>query len=362
MEKYHKYKYILSEIYFCPTLAKAAYGKFMSPEPDEVTGEDRTGLFLVPFEQPPFPSKEFLAKEGINNVGDLIFVKYCYDEREILRVDEKGKLKQNLQHSVTKVKDSTIPKNDVCSRTKQKPTSNASKNGLLGNLLGRQEQTNRNLLAVPSKRRSNQNAMSNDKYKNDTHDSIPQQEKNLQAPIFITSNQLISKFRSKIEKELLSFASSSQTEIKVEINLAKETRSLNDIDEKAKVTMDVLKFIVFEQTEEIGEDEWVATKEPSEFMDEAKIAIYKAGHAPAEVIEELNKGEIPDEERQQQRAIRDAFNREEKKKAKLEEEKNVKKASEQNREVKRLNNVKRDRRSIEEIQRDMMSNVKRSRS
>ena len=47
----------------------------------------------------------------------------------------------------------------------------------------------------------------------------------------------------------------------------------------------------------------MAIKEPSEFMDEFVIAVYKEGAAPPEVLEELNKGELPDEVRGQQQAI-----------------------------------------------------------
>ena len=66
--------------------------------------------------------------------------------------------------------------------------------------------------------------------------------------------------------------------------------------------MEILKYIVYEQAEEVN-DEWIAHKEPSEFMDEATIAIYKEGEAPPEVLEDMNKADLPDEIKGQQRAI-----------------------------------------------------------
>jgi type IV secretory pathway VirB10-like protein len=68
------------------------------------------------------------------------------------------------------------------------------------------------------------------------------------------------------------------------------------------VTMEVMKYIVYEQAEEVNE-EWIAHKEPSEFMDEVVIVIYKEGEAPPEVLEDVNKAELPDEIRGQQQAL-----------------------------------------------------------
>ena len=38
-------------------------------------------------------------------------------------------------------------------------------------------------------------------------------------------------------------------------------------------------------------DAWIAHKEPSEFIDQVTICIYKEGAAPPEVLEEVNQGE-----------------------------------------------------------------------
>lgn len=335
---------------FLKSRKKAAFGNFISPQPDEVTGEDRKGLILVPYEQPPYPSKDVLMKENVSQVGDLIFVKYCLNASDILM--PKGSME-------TKGKSNPVS-NDVSNR-QVRPINGAKKNkvlvankssGLLGSILGTQERTNRNLEAVPQQRKrknSQVGIMEN-------NNSRENQSQDFGTRVFATSNQVINNFRTKIEKKMQSFASSPSTETKIPISIAEEIKSLESTDEKLKVTMEILKYVVYEQVEEIGEDRWVADKEPSEFVDEAIIAVYKAGYAPQEVLEELNRGEMPDEAKQQQRAMREALNRVELKKVKMVEEENLKKATDQTKEVKRLNNVKRDRRSIEEIQRDMMCN------
>ena len=112
--------------------------------------------------------------------------------------------------------------------------------------------------------------------------------------------------------------------------------------------------------EEINEA-WIAAKEPGEFMDEAIIAVYKEGYAPEEVLEDINKGEVPDEVRQEQRAMRQQRDREESRKLKMLQEQNLKKATGKDDGVAALNTNKRDRRSQEEIQRDMGIPSKRSR-
>jgi hypothetical protein len=349
--------------------AKAAYGKFESPYPDEVTGDERTALLLVPFEQPLFPSKEVLQKEDVSSVSDLIFIKYCLDETEILT--QTNNTQPQIQQHPTKPKQQMRPvKQQQQQQQQQRPAvkqkSSLGGCGLLGNLLGTQERTNRHLQAVPTKRRAESTISSLGSSgsatapNNSMNGGSSQKAGNTGENFFSTSNQVVANFRTKIEKKLAAFESSTETQIKIPISQAEETRLLHSMEEKAKVTMDVLKYIVYEQTEEIGQDEWVAAKEHSEFMDEAIIAIYKAGCAPEEVLEELNKGELPDEAKGQQRFMMEALNREEKKKAKMVEENNMKRAFGQNNEVKRLNNVKRDRRSIEEIQRDMMNDAKRA--
>ena len=77
--------------------------------------------------------------------------------------------------------------------------------------------------------------------------------------------------------------------IKIPISQAEHTRNLNDA-QKEKVGMEIIKFIVYEQSEEVGEGHnWTCYKEPSEFMDEAIFAVYKEGHVPKDVLEDMMK-------------------------------------------------------------------------
>lgn len=149
---------------------------------------------------------------------------------------------------------------------------------------------------------------------------------------------------------MLDFDSCSETVVKVRIVLSDMQKGLNDED-KARINMDVLQYIVYEAAEECNE-EWVAHKEPSEFLDLSIIAIYKEGHAPEEALEELNRVEMTEDMIGEQRAMQEQHRR----KA-LEENKNIdavhKKALEEDAGeygVEALNTNKRDRRTIEEIQ------------
>ena len=124
--------------------------------------------------------------------------------------------------------------------------------------------------------------------------------------------------------------------------------------------MEILKFVVYEQAEEVNE-EWIAHKEPSEFMDEAVIAIYKEGEAPPEVLEEINKGELPDEVRGQQRALSEQLSKQQQQKASKNDVALQRQAlargnadDDEDDDIAALNVVKRDRRTIEEIQREQI--------
>ena len=77
-------------------------------------------------------------------------------------------------------------------------------------------------------------------------------------------------FNTKTQKALIY---NSKTEQSGGTVIAEITKNL-DSDQKRNVTMDVLKYIVYEQTEEIGEDNWIAAKEASDYMDEVIISVY----------------------------------------------------------------------------------------
>jgi len=133
-------------------------------------------------------------------------------------------------------------------------------------------------------------------------------------------------------------------------------------EEMERVTMDVLKFAVYEQVEEVGLDRWIAAKEPSEFVDECVINVYKEGHCPPEVLEDVNKGELPDEIKGQARHLVEAQSKAIQRKDKKKDEELFKQSNMgggDNMNV--LNTNKRDRRTLEQIQKDMGGDGKRGR-
>jgi hypothetical protein len=112
---------------------------------------------------------------------------------------------------------------------------------------------------------------------------------------------VLADFRSDMEQQMLDFDISAASELKVALSLAKYQVGLTDTD-KARVTMEILKYMVYEAAEEVNEA-WIALKEASDFVDEVTIGVYKEGAAPPEVLEEYNQGELPEEMRAQQRAL-----------------------------------------------------------
>ena len=135
---------------------------------------------------------------------------------------------------------------------------------------------------------------------NDTNDDMPVMSMPAAAAtITKTAGAVLNEFRNDMEQKMLDFDVSAESEMKIPISLAEYTAWLS-VDDKERVTMEVLKYMVMEAAEDVNE-EWITYKEPSEFMDEATIAVYKEGCAPPEVLEEVNKAELPDEVIQQQK-------------------------------------------------------------
>ena len=310
---------------------KAAFGKFESPHPDEVTGKLNVAIFLVPFQQPRFSTDG----QDVSN-ADLIFVKYCLDEN-LTKVELKLKPKPIMRAPQQRMQRNDPSQQQMSTSTSSKGTSSKVGSGLLGNLLGATHRTNQHLDTVPARKKEKQSSQI------DT----------------LSSGQVVNKFRDKVEQILKEFGSSTKTEVVISISMADITREMTSMEEKSQVSLKVLEFVVNEAVEEINE-EWTPYKEPGEFMDEANIVVYKAGCCPPEVMEDLNRGEIPDEVKQEQRAMREAREREEKKKLRMLEEKNQKNAS-KHVGISMLNMAKRDRRSIEEIQNDMVDGQKKAR-
>lgn len=122
-----------------------------------------------------------------------------------------------------------------------------------------------------------------------------------------TAQEVFAEFRQFCQDQMLDFDMANEQILKIPITLSEYTVDLLP-DEKPKVTMELLKYMIYEACEEVNE-EWIPYKEPSEFIDEAVIVIYKEGAAPPEVLEDLNRGELPDEVIGQQRAIAEARQR-----------------------------------------------------
>lgn len=168
-----------------------------------------------------------------------------------------------------------------------------------------------------------------------------------------SAQQVMAEFRQKMSEKMLDFDISSEGVLRVSINPSEYHKDLATLADKAKITMEILKYMVYESVEEVNED-WIAHKEPSEFMDEATIAVYKEGEAPAEVLEEVNKGELPDEIRGQQRAMQ----AEQQKQAEMKEKSMAQKKARQalaeraadDDDTEVLNQNKRDRRTVAEYQ------------
>lgn len=213
------------------------------------------------------------------------------------------------------------------------PASN-KRSGILGNLLGAQKRINKHMehSAKPKK--------------------APVAAAAAADPDRRTAQQVLSEFREKMEQEMLDFDSCGEVEFKTRIVLSESQKGLNDED-KARITMDVLKYIVYEAAEECNE-EWIANKEPSEFMDECVIAVYKEGHAPDDVLEEVNRVELTEDMRGEQFAMSEANKKKSaNQEAKIDQERFKQAVQQEADEIAALNSNKRDRRTIEEIQRDL---------
>ena len=323
-------------------------------------------LLVVPFDPPPLPLDKL--PDGID-MNQVLFVKYLRDKNmlktkkgsdgsdaakmiEQQKLLEQQKKQQKLiqqqkekQMKIQQQRKVPIPQKKTPIPTSQSSSSTNKKvgggSGLLGNLLGKQRKT-------------------------ETHLDLVRGEKTSEMAYDPTTGAAgcINAFRTKISTELEQFKSNPTLHIhKITISLSELIRSV-PTSERDKVTLDVFKFTVYEQVEEVGMDKWIAAKEPTEyFMDECIINVYKEGHCPPDVLEDINKAELPDEIKGATRHIVDtqskAIQRKEAKKHAL---LNKETGGEDN--VVVLNSNKRDRRTLEQIQKDLeeeSEDVKRSR-
>lgn len=293
-------------------------------------------LLVVPFDPPSPPEGE--------DASQLLFVKYISDERRLRKKAElnQQQQQQKQQHQRQQQQQQQQQKQATRPAGQNRPPAKAAApkkagglgGGLLGSLLGAQRRTDNHLSVVraPPKKTLGIDDLA----------------------MAGGATGAISDFRSKVEEKLLAFQKDmSMNETKINITL---TKLISDVpaEERDRVTMDIFKYIVYEQVEEVGMDKWVAAKEPTDFIDEVNISVYKEGHCPPEVLEDMNKGDLPDEVKGHAQYLTESKNKIEQQKEKKRDELLQQKAmgSVSEWDTSALNKNKRDRRSMEQIQND----------
>jgi hypothetical protein len=359
-------------------------------------------ILVVPYDPPPIPTEIMMnVKDG----NQLLFVKYLKDASILQKNKESRKCsssnnigqssndalpktqhqdmklnhqqkqqQQQQQQQKTNNQHLTAPQgqstqhNQSSSTTTiittmvsggKKTTKGGGGGGLLGNLLGAKRKTETALDMVRTSTKKSSTAT--------TDDDV--------TTLFDPTSAAgcINTFRTKIMSDLTMFKSQSTVHVtKIPILLSTVIKPITSHDEREKITMDVLRFAIYEQVEEVGEDTWIAVKEPTDFIDECIIVVYKAGYCPPEILMEMNKGELPTEIRGAVQYMAQAETKAmERKGKKLQEAvlKNSGKMKDQQQQqfddnVVILNTNKRDRRTLEQIQKDLLDedeDVKRNR-
>jgi hypothetical protein len=310
------------------------------------TSSNGKAILVIPFDPPLMPS-ELVLPNGVDK-SEVIFVKYLRDENILKRNDTSGtqKLQQQkvehktmMQEHQPRQQQRNVSQNQSCGQTQknlpieqrvQRLSSN-NKGGCLGKLLGAQRRTESHLDMVMPRKGCN-------------HATL---DPNTGAA------GCINQFRKRITKELELFKSDPTACIaKFPISHACLIKNVPP-EEQDKVTISVFKFTVYEQVDEIGMGQWVAAKEPSEFLDECVIAVYKNGHCPADVLDEINRGDLPDEIKGQARHMVESQSKAIERKGKKQDEQIVKDTIVGEHNVVVLNTNKRDRRTLEQIQKDL---------
>jgi len=418
---------------------KAAYGIFTSPRPDPTTGKTRVNkaLFIIPFDPPPFPSSFSKQEDPSLDTSNYIFVRYCLDgvnqllSRNPIRkndshTDHPPTKKQQQQYTHT-TKLQLIPvQPTITSQEQQQHTlqsiksisssipsvqsnnlknhKNSMMNGFLGKLVSKQEKTQHILSTVITPLSS---STSTKKRTKDLLVSTSTITATTEDGIFQTAQQVIQAFRLEIQEKLQIFQQSiKQTSLLIPISLGTYTRKLSTgihyyTQEISQLTMDVFKFIIYEQVEEILDESYIAVVDTEStqqqqqqeysttfknqevedgdlnhndnssshhhhgmYLDEIAIRVYKPGYAPTHVMEEWNIGELPQEMKRQNQGYREAKIQEYKKRLRVEEEMGNQKLKLEHCMdeacLESLDQKKRDRRTMEEIQRDIWGQKKPS--
>ena len=312
-------------------------------------------ILVVPFDPPPIPLEQL--PDGVDK-NQLLYVKYLADERvlkgkpptkDVEQQNHKEKQMQQQKKIQQQQQQQQQQKQQRQQQQQRKqavmPRSISSTKGIgggiLGKLMGAQQRTDNHLDVVRTKRRNN----------------------DLAPDLTSGAAGVITSFRERVATDLEKFKSDNNTFVtKVTISLAALTHEV-PIEERDKVTMDVFKYVVYEQVEELGMDRWVAAKEPTDFVDEAIITVYKEGHVPADVLEDLNKADVPDEVKGLSRHIADTQSKTAQRKDKRNREVIMRQNAVGEDNVVVLNTQKRDRRTVEQIQKDLLDesdDVKRS--
>lgn len=313
-------------------------------------------ILVVPYDPPQMPT-EIVLPDGVDK-SDVIFVKYLSDENVLKRNDnasyghsQKLQQQQNVEQQQKIMMQQQQQQHTKLSRHQsqgQKQTSflseqlirpyssNGNKGGCLGKLLGAQRRTENHLDMVMQKKGSR-----------DNYSTTTTFDPNMGAA------GCINQFRNKISKELQLFKSDPTIVVtKFPMSHASLIKNVPQ-EEQDKVTFNVFKFAVYEQVEEIGMGQWVAAKEPSEFLDECIITVYKSGHCPADILDEINRGDLPDEIKGQARHMVESQSKAIVRKGKKQDDQMVKDAIVGEDNVVVLNTNKRDRRTLEQIQKDL---------
>lgn len=316
---------------------KACIAKFKL---NESTTASTRAVLVVPFDPPTIPLGQLPA--GVDK-SQLLYVKYLADDRVLNRgkkpaIDPNKQLQMKHQKQKEKQRQQQQQQQQrqkqMAQKSKSQTTSSSKKigGGMLGSLLGAQQRTDNHLDVVRGKRRNN----------------------DLAPDLTSGAAGAITSFREKVAVDLEQFKSDNGTfATKVSISLASLQKSV-PMDERDKVTMDVFKYVVYEQVGELGVDKWIAAKEPTEFIDEVVIAVYKEGHAPADVLEDINKADLPDELRGLTRHMAESQSKTAQRKDKRSSEVIMKQNIVGEDNVVVLNTNKRDRRTLEQIQKDML--------
>ena len=365
---------------------KSAYSIFTSPRSDPATGKIRPNhaVFIVPYDPPPLPPLD----PGITSDPSIeyIFIRYCLDGADALlqtnhtKEDEHeqgdGSRSSHIPNNIVLPQEISLKKNPkeihksttntttTTTAIKTQPLAPLAKqpmNGFLGKLVSKQERTQHIISTVSSSTSTLKKNESNPSTTTTTTTTTTDESSSSHS----SAQQVIHAFRLEMEEKLLEFVQSSHTNILIPISLAVHTRKLspsipNYLYELSNISMDVLKFIVYEQVQDVLGDLYVAVvdseNDHSLFMDELSIRVYKPGCAPQKVLDEVCTGDVPDEVQRQNQVVREARLQEHKKRMRVVEQESIqsKKHCCGEGEMESLDQKKRDRRTMEEIQREIM--------